>query len=350
MTEFVTWFGDYTDFAPPYSPLDPTSDTNHAYLQEAVFGFFNNQGTRCYVTRVTRATDITASSGSVLEKLEAIDDISTVAAPGLTSPGTLVDGGVSAALIGHCAKMKDRVVILDTWVDTTLSQLSGVIPFPPGRSQYAALYFPWIAVMDPRNPSQTMYVPPSGHIAGIYARVDATRGVHKAPANEPIVGALGLKLLISEAQQEGLNPQGINCLRKLNGSILVWGARTLGGDANNAEAAGDVKYISTRRLLNFLRDSIERGTQWTVFEPNTPELWAKVTRDVSAFLRQVWESGGLFGNTSTEAFFVKCDAETNPPANRDVGKMVAKVGVAVIRPAEFVIFQIGQTTAPPPAQ
>ena len=203
-------------------------------------------------------------------------------------------------------------------------------------SDYGAVYFPWIDVSGTGS-----YVPPSGHLAGIYARVDGQRGVHKAPANEGVRGALGLKYRISKAQQKGLNPNGINVIRDFNGSITVWGARTIGGDANT-----DVKYINVRRLLNFIEESIDEGTQWVVFEPNAPNLWAKITRNVTAFLTNVWRSGALFGNTPEEAFYVKCDEETNPPDVRDLGQVVTEIGVAIVKPAEFVIFRISQWGGP----
>jgi phage tail sheath protein FI len=209
----------------------------------------------------------------------------------------------------------------------------------PGQTDYAAVYFPWIQVFDPATKAQK-FVPPSGHMAGIYARVDTTRGVHKAPANEVVFGATGLKYEISKAQQDGLNPHGVDCIRRLNGNVRVWGARTVGGSANP-----DHPYVSTRRLFIFLRESIDRGLQWAVFEPNNADLWAKITRGVSAFLHTVWRSGALFGGTPQEAFFVKCDAETNPPAVRDAGQVVTEIGVALTKPAEFVVFKLGQKTS-----
>jgi phage tail sheath protein FI len=291
---------------------------------------------------------------SFLEKtFEGIDEIAIVAAPGITN------SGVRSAIITHCGKetTQDRFAIFDSQEDVDLSASPG--PFDPGNAanilpdntKYGAFYFPWIQVSDPatkiKDPKDVdqkegrIYVPPSGHIAGIYARVDTNRGVFKAPANEPIRGALGLKLQLSKGQQAGLNPQGVNCIRDLNGNIRVWGARTLGGDAN-----GEWKYINVRRTFIFLRESIDEGLQWAVFEPNDPKLWAKITRNVTAFLTNVWRDGALFGNTPQEAFYVKCDAETNPPALRDVGQVVTEIGVAVVRPAEFVIFYISQWAGP----
>jgi hypothetical protein len=178
-------------------------------------------------------------------------------------------------------------------------------------------------------------------MAGIYSRVDTQRGVHKAPANEVIRGAVGVESRLSKADQDGLNPDGINVIRAFNGNITVWGARTLGGDANT-----EWKYINVRRLFLFLRESIDEGTQWVVFEPNTPDLWAKITRNVTAFLTVVWRDGALFGSTPQEAFYVKCDAETNPPEIRDLGQVITEIGVAVVKPAEFVIFRISQWAGP----
>jgi uncharacterized protein len=215
----------------------------------------------------------------------------------------------------------------------------------PQNSDYAAFYFPWIEVFDPvtriRQPNGNgrKYVPPSGHIAGIYARVDSTRGVHKAPANEPIFGALGLKYNLSRSQQDRLNPQGVNCIRDINGNIRVWGARTVGGDRN-----GEFRYINVRRFLLFLRESIDEGTQFAVMEPNDPALWAKITRNVTAFLMTVWRSGALFGATPNEAFYVRCDETTNTQEDIDLGRVITEIGVAVVRPAEFVIFRLSQTT------
>jgi phage tail sheath protein FI len=214
----------------------------------------------------------------------------------------------------------------------------------PPRSNFGAWYFPWIRVFDPVAKLQdpdgngVIDLPPSGHIAGVYARVDAQRGVHKAPANEAIFGALGVVQALSNAEQSGLNPLGVNCIRVLDGNVLVWGARTIGGDRN-----ADLKYVNVRRTLLFLRKSIEAGTRWVVFEPNDPALWQKITRNVDAFLTNVWRSGALLGNTPQEAFYVKCDASTNPPELREIGQVTTEIGVAIVRPAEFVVFRISQS-------
>jgi len=341
IVKICTSFADFTKYFGGFSIYSGQRNLAHA-----VYGFFNNGGTRCYVVRVTADTDVSAA----LEKFAAIDEIAIVAAPGLT------DASLRSEIVTHCEQMtQDRFAILDSAevVETTgnldLTQLdpSNTANILPDNSDYAAIYFPWIQVFDPatkiQDPSGNglVYVPPSGHIAGIYARVDTNRGVHKAPANEPVLGALGLKYNISKAQQDGLNPQGVNCIRDLNGNIRVWGARTIGGDRN-----GEWKYINVRRLFLFLRESIDEGTQWVVFEPNDQALWAKITRNVTAFLTNVWRAGALFGSTPQEAFYVRCDATTNPPEVRDLGQVVTEIGVAVVKPAEFVIFRITQWAGP----
>jgi phage tail sheath protein FI len=303
----------------------------NATLAHAVYGFFNNGGTRCWVTRVVNGASVTAVTNA-LAGFRAIDDIALVAVPGATDPA------IQGAVISHCENAGDRFAILDGQVTGTFTPAA--IQGTTGNSNYAALYFPQIQVFDPVT-NAPAFVAPSGHIAGIYARVDAQRGVHKAPANEVIRGAIGLAARLGKADQDGLNPAGINVIRNLNGNITVWGARTLGGDANN-----EWKYINVRRLFLFLRKSIDQGTQWVVFEPNDISLWAKITRNVNAFLTNVWRSGALFGATPQEAFYVRCDASTNPPEVRDLGQVVTEIGVAVVKPAEFVVFRISQWAGP----
>ncbi|NJL79232.1 MAG: phage tail sheath family protein [Richelia sp. RM2_1_2] len=313
-TEFKKLFGDFSSDAPE----------GQNTLAHGVYGFFRNGGTRCYVTWISGESEV----NDVLDKFEAIDEITIVAAPGSLD--------LRDDIKDHCEKMGDRIAVLDSEEDIDLSNTEDIKKLKPFNSAYAALYFPWIKVFDPAT-NRNIDIPPSGHIAGVYARVDGQRGVHKAPANETILGALDLKYNLSQSKQDGLNPDGINCIRLLNGNIRVWGARTLGGDANT-----EFKYVNIRRHFNYLRDSINKGTQWVVFEPNTPELWAKIRRNISAFLMMEWRQGALFGTTPQEAFYVKCDAETNPPEVRDLGQVVTEIGVAVVKPAEFVIFRISQ--------
>ncbi len=341
--EFKNKFGDVQD--------------SNRILANAVYGFFNNGGTRCWVTRVT-SLKVVSSVDQVkdaLAQFEAIDEIAIVAVPMPTDVGEVDGSGdpdaaanlarrvaVRGMVLDHCENVQDRFAILDgeEVVDDSLVP-SGIYSTADGNamgttSDYGAVYFPWIDVSGTGD-----YMPPSGHIAGIYARVDAERGVHKAPANEVIRGALGVRYGVSKAKQKGLNPDGINCIRQFNGNITVWGARTIGGDANT-----EWKYINVRRLFLFLRESIDKGTQWVVFEPNTPDLWAKIRRNITAFLTNVWRAGALFGATPQEAFYVKCDEEINPPEVRDLGQVVTEIGVAVVKPAEFVIFRISQWAGP----
>ena len=342
--KLCTNFAEFTKFFGGFS-----TDSGHRNLAHAVYGFFNNGGTRCYVVREAGVPQIASSA---LKKFEAIDEIAIVAAPGI------VDDAVTSAIVTHCkVHTQDRFAVLDS--PLTVEDENGNLDLTrldpsntennvlPANSDYAGFYFPWIEVFDAATKIQApkgdgrQYVPPSGHLAGIYARVDTQRGVHKAPANEPVMGALGLKYNISRPQQDGLNPQGVNCIRDLNGNIRVWGARTIGGDKN-----GEWKYVNVRRLFLFLRESIDEGTQWVVFEPNTPPLWAKITANVTAFLANVWSAGALFGSTPQEAFYVKCDEETNPPEVRELGQVITEIGVAVAKPAEFVIFRISQWAGP----
>ncbi|NEQ10331.1 MAG: phage tail sheath family protein [Moorea sp. SIO4E2] len=339
--EFKTRFGDFQE--------------GNKILAHAVYGFFFNGGSRCYVLRVAAATKAAAATEAALatqaaaatqtstatdidnpaeelEKFETVDEITIVAVPGAISQTQ------HTAIIAHCAKMGDRVAILDGNADQEPSNVSGIRPV--GRSQqasYAAIYYPWIKVFDPvSNAPDTL--PPSGHLAGIYARNDATRGVFKAPANEVIVNALDVSRPISKAQQDGLNPEGINVIRSFKGTIKVWGARTMADDAN-----ADFRYVSTRRYFNYLQESIDDGTQFAVFEPNNLALWQRIKRTVGDFLLNEWRDGALFGETPEQAFFVKCDAETNPKEVRELGQVVALIGVAIVKPAEFVIFRIQQT-------
>jgi uncharacterized protein len=307
-------------------------------LAHAVFGFFDNGGTRCYVMRYPKLADLQDPEN--WEPLEAIEEISLVAAPGI------LDTTVLSNLIDHCEKLSSRFAILDA-PDDPDEFTEKALKLPDRNSDYAAIYFPHIEIFDrttkllhPDDDGRIAQAP-SGHLAGIYSRVDHQRGVHKAPANEVIRGALEVVHQVSRNQQDGLNPYGINCIRRINDNITVWGARTIGGDANT-----DLKYINVRRTLIFLRESIDRGTQWVVFEPNDRTLWAKIRLNITAFLTIVWRDGALFGSTPQEAFYVKCDDETNPREMRDVGRVTCEIGVAIVRPAEFVIFRISQWAGP----
>jgi uncharacterized protein len=239
-------------------------------------------------------------------------------------------------IIAHCEHSADRVAILDTPPNLSPQAVKNWRMNVAGfDSSYAALYYPWIEVNDPVT-TRPILMPPSGHMGGVWARSDNTRGVHKAPANEVVRGATGLAYNVTKGEQDTLNPFGVNCVRAFPGmGIRVWGARTLSSNPS-------WRYINVRRLFNFVEKSIERGTQWVVFEPNEPRLWGRVRRDVTAFLTMVWRGGALFGTSPSEAFFVKCDSETNPTESRDLGRLIIEIGMAPVKPAEFVIFRIFQ--------
>jgi phage tail sheath protein FI len=259
--------------------------------------------------------------------------------------GQLDDKDVQAvqqAMLDHCAAMKDRVAVLDCPPNLNPQQIRDWRMNIAGYdSKYGALYYPWLKVANPLGNGEGLLVPPSGHLAGIWARNDSERGVHKAPANEVVRGAIGLATQISRNEQDTLNPVGINCIRAFPGrGIRVWGARTLSSDSA-------WRYLNVRRLFNYVEKSIENGTQWVVFEPNDLYLWEKVRRDVSAFLTRVWRDGALFGAAPEDAFYVKCDEELNPVEVRDVGQLIIEVAIAPVKPAEFVIFRIAQYAGGP---
>jgi phage tail sheath protein FI len=280
---------------------------------------------------------------SGLAAFEGVDQVTMVVCPDAVGSNELGEAlldaaGVQAvhgALLEHAELMRDRFAIIDARKGMDLQVVQE--QRENLSSRYGALYYPWIAVDNPLDPQGgQILVPPSGHLAGLYARVDQQRGVHKAPANEILFGVRKLEVQVSAAEQNLLNPLGINCIRQFPGrGIRVWGARTLADDAQ-------WRYINVRRLFLQIEESVEQGTQWTVFEPNGSNLWAKVRRDVSAFLYRFYLQGAFAGGAPEEAFYVKCDAETNPPEVVDAGQVVIEVGIAPSKPAEFVVFHIGQ--------
>ncbi|MBO0777706.1 MAG: phage tail sheath family protein [Ktedonobacteraceae bacterium] len=319
-------------------------------LSQAVYGFFQNGGSRCFVVNVGKGGPITVGGSSRvgLDVLEQIDEIAIVAAPGYT------DAASYDAILTHCEKLKDRVGILDApahvkdislltqvalakTAEATSAGAVGGLRARQSDGGYGAFYFPWITVRDPLAPNELVNVPPSGHLAGIWARTDATRGIHKAPANEPVRGALNLTYLLTRDEQGLLNQSGINCIRSFaREGIRVWGARTI------ADGSSEWRYLNVRRLFNMIEESIATSTRWIVFEPNDRILWKSIRRDISAFLTRLWRDGALMGRTAQESFFVKCDEETNPPDTIDAGMVVTLVGIAPVKPAEFIVFRISQ--------
>ena len=282
-----------------------------------------------------------ALSRTGIAGLEPFDEIRLVACPDLM---TLYDGSdeaseqikiVQQAMIDHCENMRYRFAVLDTPPNMNAQEARDWREFLGFDTSYAAMYYPWVRIGDLVT-GGTKLVPPSGHVVGMYGRVDGERGTHKAPANEQLRGVTDLEIQLSKTEQAILNPIGVNCIRAFpNRGIRVWGARTLSSD-------GAWRYISVRRLFIMVAASMDTGLQWAVFEPNTQRLWMKITRDVNSFLRQVWNSGGLFGESPEEAYYIKCDAELNTEEVRDAGQLIVEVGIAPVKPAEFIIFRLSQ--------
>jgi phage tail sheath protein FI len=251
------------------------------------------------------------------------------------APGALSD--VVLELVSHCERLKSRFAVVDAPKGiTSASELD-----PRSKitdTEYAAFYYPWIVTADPRTGARKL-VPPGGHVLGVYARTDTERGVFKAPANEILRGALDLERDIGDGMQDDLNPRGVNAIRQFPGrGLRVWGARTMSSNAL-------WKYVSVRRLFIFLERSIYEGTQWVVFEPNDDHLWARVIDTIRLFLRGQWRLGALFGRTEQEAFFITCDRTTMTQDDILNGRLICEIGIAPVRPAEFVIFRIFQNTA-----
>ncbi|WP_410809026.1 phage tail sheath family protein [Micromonospora sp. 067-2] len=334
-------------------------------LARAVFGFLDNGGARCWVVNVGEGGAITGAGQrrGGLQLLEAVDEISIIAAPGFH------DVVAHEALLSMAERTRTMVAICDPAPDiddiSALTRVatpsSGKPPKPaegaggpagsggaggpgggegaayrPRQSEFGAFYYPWLRVRDPIS-GELELTPPSGHLAGIWARTDALRGVHKAPANEPVRGAVDLGYLVTRPEHDVLNPKGVNVIRYFAGEgIRVWGARTLAAEAS------EWRYLNVRRLSIAIEQAIANGTRWMVFEPNDFTLWRSIRRDIGAFLTRVWRDGALLGRSPEEAFFVKCDEETNPVDVRDAGMVIAHIGIAVVKPAEFVVFKLSQ--------
>jgi phage tail sheath protein FI len=357
----VAWpINNWTEFVRHYAPEGTTSTP----LSHSVFGYFMNGGSRCYVVNTGKDQPVTGGGRdrAGLQVLEQVDEAAIVVCPGYT------DIASYEAILSHCELMKDRVAILDspasvpnidllTKVGTVAAEApkdnvagggrrGAAAPAPepaqpaglrPRQSDYGTIYFPRITVRDPLGTQGLVDISASGHMAGIWARSDATRGVHKAPANEPIRGALNLTYRLTAAEQGELNLAGVNCFRFFEREgIRVWGARTLAGSSS------EWRYLNVRRLFIMVEKSIARSTNWIVFEPNDRTLWKSIRRDASAFLTYLWRTGALMGRTPASAFFVKCDEETNPPDVIDLGQVVTIIGIAPVKPAEFVVFRISQ--------
>lgn len=266
-----------------------------------------------------------------LQAFQENGNVSIMAIPGVTAPE------VQAALIAFCEAKKSCFAILD--VPMELKKTNDVANFRDMYdSTYAAMYHPWLEMYD-AGAKRSAYFPPSGAMAGIYARTDVERGVHKAPANEVVRGCTGLSCAYNEGEQDILNPIGVNLIRAFTGrGIRVWGARTISSN-------GLWKYLNVRRLFIYVEESIKANTNWVVFEPNSSVLWSRVTRTIEAFLATCWRDGAMAGSTPSEAFFVECGPTTMTQDDIDNGRLICQIGIAPVKPAEFVIFRITQKTA-----
>lgn len=340
------------------------------WLGHGVYQFFQNGGTKCYINNLAepakKKVEAPAKDGDKAAKadekavengpyevknpeniakliigkdegvgkksglflFDEIQDISLICAPGVTDPAA------QDAILTHCEKNRFRFAVLDS--PETLQGGIDTMPMPRD-SIMGAYYFPWVEMYD-MVADKNVFAPPSGGICGVYGRVDGTRGVHKAPANELFKTALGLKYNLTDAEQELLNPKGINCIRNFPGrGIRVWGARTI---SSNPEW----RYVNVRRLFCMVEQALQNGTNWVVFEPNTRDLWKKIVRNITSFMLNIWKSGALFGSSPEEAFYVRCDDELNPPESIDAGYVNIEIGLAPAKPAEFVVFRVSQKT------
>ncbi|MFN0123895.1 MAG: phage tail sheath family protein [Blastocatellia bacterium] len=278
-----------------------------------------------------------------LAALGEINDIAIVAMPDAAKLGTEDEIFLATqALVRHCDDLRYRIAVVDAPEASSLNEIRKF----RGKfdSKYAAIYHPWIEILDPTErpaqgrPPRRLLLPPSGFVTGIYARSDIERGVHKAPANEVVRGLTKFEANINKARQDVLNPEGINALRFFEGrGNRVWGARTMSSDP-------EWKYVNVRRLFIYIEHSIDKGTQWAVFEPNGPRLWANIRQTIEDFLLVLWRDGALLGDKPEQAYFVRCDRTTMTQNDLDNGRLICLIGVAPVKPAEFVIFRIGQWT------
>jgi uncharacterized protein len=304
-----------------------------------------NDGARPTAAEYEGGVDDVTNLKTGLQAFEDLEDISIVAAPGHTFGYETIAGQraetltIISHLITHAERMKYRIIVLESADNQSISQVRAMRA--QINSKYAAFYYPWIRILDPITRKER-HQPPSGFVAGIYARNDVNRAVFKAPANEVVNLAIGFEKLLNKAQQEVLNPEAINCFRFFEGrGYLLWGARM-------ATDNTDFKYVNLRRYFAYLERSIDRGTQFAVFEPNGSNLWASITRTIESFLLNEWVSGALLGDKPEKGFFVRCDRSTMTQNDLDNGRLICLIGIAPVRPAEFVIFRIGQFTADKP--
>lgn len=326
--------------------------SDDSFMTAGLRGFFDNGGKTAYVCNIApeggldpTPDDYIGQQGTEargLQALERIDDVDLVVAPDLMGQYKKSVGfqqpehvlAVQRAMIEHCEKMHDRFALLDSMPGHTLEE--AVEWRRHFDTSHAAFYFPWIKVRkgdEVLNP-----LPPSGHIAGSIAKQDAIEGVHRAPANLPIDGLVDVAQRIKKRERDYAFDHRVNTLVAFPGrGIRIWGARTLASDQQFMQ-------INVRRLFILIRKSVEKYAQWVVFEPNEPSLWKKIVRSVEVFMNDLWRQGALIGGAQDEAFYVKCDDETNPPEARDAGELVCEIGLSPVKPAEFIVVRIHQWT------
>ena len=317
--------------------LDQYFSEVRGYLPDVLKGFFENGGRLCYVIALANKTLEELKQG--LEASEVLENTDLVCVPDVMigSDDAKIVYDMQQAVLEHCDRMGDRFAILDAWNDIgklneqrkKLSSING------------ALYAPWLKIEDLENPSIPKSIPPCGHIAGIYATTDRTVGVHGAPANIELEGVLDLSFSLTPTQQQEFNPQnqpGINFIRNLRGrGMRVWGVRTL-------SSLSEWQYVNVRRLFLTFGRWANQNLGDTVFEINDFRLWVRLERELSIYCESLWQQGALQGAVPQEAFYVKCDKETNPPENRDIGQVVAEVGLAPSIPGEFIQLLLVQST------
>lgn len=318
--EFESRFGGRA----PFIQADATRVPN--YLAHAAHGFFMNGGERLYVGRITSQS--VSAYEAAMSLLEAIDEIGMLALPGYSSLPSQESAMIAQLMVAHGERMHNRMVILDA---PPVANQAGLLSVSQGvDSSYAVLYAPWVTIHDG---TQLLALPPSGFMAGIIARVDRERGIHKAPANVVIRGITGFERDIGRGEQSVLNPQGVNVLKTLQGrGHRVWGARTLSSDP-------EWRYINVRRYAIYLERSIRKGLQWVVFEPNAEPLWRAIRATLDTFLNSEWRQGVLQGEKPGDAYFVQVDRRTMTQEDIDLGRLHVIAGVAIAKPAEFTMFR-----------
>ncbi|GHB85318.1 hypothetical protein GCM10010347_65270 [Streptomyces cirratus] len=320
--------GSWTEFTEGVE--DAGSAVVSPYLADAVYGWFANGGGPCWIAGAGEGGPFSGYEAA----LEALaPEVTIVVAPDLWE--TRDDGAVIAkAVAGHCVAAGNRMALLHTAQDAEPAKVPALLGLGPEEARFTTVYYPWLKVPG----DEEKMAPPCGHVAGIWARTDAERGVHRAPANTGVRGALGLQRVLTDEEQGEINGVGVNCLRVFPGQgLVVWGARTLATD-------DEWKYLSVRRLASFLRSAITDGTRWAAFEPVDEHLLSSVRASVTEFLMSQWRAGALPGKSPEEAFYVTCD-ETNNPASSTEGTVVIDVGFAPVRPAEFTHLRVTQQAA-----